>query len=223
VLDSNPNLAHLGFMESTNDLKFKHDATIVTRCGYTGEDGFEVSLPNSQAEAFMDAVFAVKDGEGAAMAVPVGLGARDSLRLEAGLCLYGHELNEDISPIQAMLAWTISKRRKESLGFLGEEVVKKHMDEGINNKRCGFVGGKIPVRENTELFEALPDGTPGKKVGIVTSGTIGPSIKKACGMAYVDTPFNKFKTNLIAVVRGKNEPVTVTKMPFYPSNYYKKP
>lgn len=105
------------------------------------------------------------------------------MRLEAGLCLYGHELNEDISPIEAMLAWTISKRRKESLGFLGDHLVKKHLAEGVTKKRCGFIGEKIPIREGTELF--LEDGT---KVGYVTSGTKGPSIDRAIGMAYVDVP-----------------------------------
>lgn len=166
----------------------------------------------------MESLWKVKDGSGAQIAAPVGLGARDSLRLEAGLCLYGHELEEDISPIEAMLAWTISKRRKESLGFLGDQLVKKHMTEGVTRKRCGFVGGGAPVREGTELF--LEDGT---KVGTVTSGTKGPTIGKAVGMAYVDVPHQKFKTELIAKVRGKDNKVVVSKMPFVPSNYYKKP
>lgn len=100
------------------------------------------------------------------LGVPVGLGARDSLRLEAGLCLYGHELDEDISPIEAMLAWTISKRRKEQLGFLGDHLVKKHLQDGVTKKRCGFIGDKIPIREGTDLFL-----NSGEKVGKVTSGT----------------------------------------------------
>lgn len=166
----------------------------------------------------MEKLWSVKDGSGSSLAAPVGLGARDSLRLEAGLCLYGHELDEDISPIEAMLAWTISKRRKESLGFLGDHLVKKHMTEGVTRKRCGFIGGGAPVREGTELF--LEDGT---KVGKVTSGTKGPSIGKAVGMAYVDVPHQKFKTELIAKVRGKDNKVVISKMPFVPSNYYKKP
>jgi aminomethyltransferase len=90
-----------------------HDDIIVSRCGYTGEDGFEVSLPNHHVEEFMDKVLAVKNGNGSKIAMPAGLGARDTLRLEAGLCLYGNELKEDISPIKAMLRWTISKRRQE--------------------------------------------------------------------------------------------------------------
>ena len=147
----------------------------------------------------------------------MGLGARDSLRLEAGLCLYGHELDVDISPIEAMLAWTISKRRKESLGFLGDHLTKKHMTEGVSRKRCGFIAEKVPIREGTELFTM-----EGVKVGTVTSGTKGPSVDRAIGMAYVDVPHQKFKTELIAKVRGKDHKVTVRKMPFHPSNYYRK-
>lgn len=190
---------------------------IVSRCGYTGEDGFEVSVPNSHIEAFMEKLWEPKDENGERIAEPIGLGARDSLRLEAGLCLYGHELEEDISPIEAMLAWTISKRRKESLGFLGDHLVKKHMAEGVSRKRCGFIGDKVPIREETELF--LKDGT---KVGKVTSGTRGPSLGKSVGMAYVDVPHNKFKTELVAMVRGKPQDIVIRKMPFVPSNYYKK-
>jgi aminomethyltransferase len=106
-----------------------------------------------------------------------------------------------------MLAWTISKRRKESLGFLGDHVVKQHIDEGVPTKRCGFIGGKVPIREGTELFSANEDGSAGDKVGVVTSGTKGPSVNAAIGMAYVDVPFNKFRTNLVAKVRGKEHAV----------------
>jgi len=192
----------MDFMESTQDLKFMGKPIIVSRCGYTGEDGFEVSVVNKDIEAFVETLWKVKEG-GNQVAVPVGLGARDSLRLEAGLCLYGHELEENISPIEAMLAWTISKRRKEHFGFLGSDVVKAHMNNGVSRKRCGFVGDKVPIREGTELF------LNGQKVGLVTSGTRGPSINKAVGMAYLDVPHNKVNTELIAVVRGKNYPVSI--------------
>ena len=171
-------------MEATLDLKFNKKPIIVSRCGYKGEDGFEVSVINSDIEAFMEKLWNIKDSSTKEpIGVPVGLGARDSLRLEAGLCLYGHELDEDISPIEAMLAWTISKRRKEQLGFLGDHLVKKHLQDGVTKKRCGFIGDKIPIREGTELFLKS-----GEKVGKVSSGTQGPTIKKACGMAYVDVP-----------------------------------
>lgn len=120
-----------------------------------------------------------------------------------------------------MLAWTISKRRKTEFGFLGDHVVKDHLENGVALKRCGFFAGKAPIREETELF--LPADKGGQKVGIVTSGTKGPSFGKAIGMAYVDVPHNKFKTELIAKVRGKEQPITIRKMPFVPSNYYKAP
>jgi len=207
----------MDFMECTMDLKFDGQPITVSRCGYTGEDGFEISVPNSHIEGFMEKLWTVKDGS-EQIAQPVGLGARDSLRLEAGLCLYGHELDVDISPIEAMLAWTISKRRKESLGFLGDHLTKKHLTEGVTRKRCGFIAEKVPIREGTELFTV--DG--GIKVGTVTSGTKGPSIERAIGMAYVDVPHQKFKTELIAKVRGIDHKVTVRKMPFVPSNYYRK-
>jgi len=125
VLDEEPDLTNLGFMESTQDLSFNTTDIIVTRCGYTGEDGFEVSVPNHSVVAFMEKVLAVKGADGAQLAFPAGLGARDTLRLEAGLCLYGQELKETTTPVQAMLGWTISKRRKEELGFLGDDVVKQ--------------------------------------------------------------------------------------------------
>lgn len=137
----------MDFMECTQDLKYDKQDIILSRCGYTGEDGFEISVPNSHIEAFMESLWAIKAEDGEQVAQPIGLGARDSLRLEAGLCLYGHELTETISPIEAMLAWTISKRRKESFGFLGDHLVKKHLSDGVSRKRCGFVGNKVPVRE----------------------------------------------------------------------------
>jgi aminomethyltransferase len=147
----------------------------------------------------------------------VGLGARDSLRLEAGLCLYGHDINEGTSPIEAALAWTISKRRKEQGGYLGSDIVSKHIAEGVSAKRCGFVAeGKLPVREGAEIFHEE------RKVGYVTSGGPSPCLNnQGIGMAYVETPLNKLRTQLTAVVRGKQIPITVKKMPFVPARYYK--
>ena len=126
---------------------------IVSRCGYTGEDGFEVSVPNAQAESFMETLLAEKDADGNQIAECVGLGARASLRLEAGLCLYGHDISEEVSPVEGMLLWTISKRRRAEGGFLGYDTVKRHIDEGVSRKRCGFVvNHKLPVREGAELW-----------------------------------------------------------------------
>ena len=146
-------LQTMPFMTANLDHKFGGSNLIVSRCGYTGEDGFEVSVPNASAESFMEALLAPTCEEGNQIAECVGLGARDSLRLEAGLCLYGHDISEDVSPVEGMLLWTISKRRREQGGFLGYETVKKHIDDGVSRKRCGFVvEGKLPVREGAELW-----------------------------------------------------------------------
>lgn len=155
------------FMSSWNAHKFGGVDLVISRLGYTGEDGFEVAVPNTKIEQFMDQLMAIQDN-GAPLNQMVGLGARDSLRLEAGLCLYGHDLNEKISPIEAALMWTISKRRQKEGGYLGSGIVNTHIAEGVAQKRCGFVAeGKLPVREGAEIF------SNGKKVGHVTSG--GPS------------------------------------------------
>ena len=147
-------LQSMPFMTASLDHRFDGANLIVSRCGYTGEDGFEVSVPNANAENFMEALLEpTNDDDGKAIAECVGLGARDSLRLEAGLCLYGHDISEDVSPVEGMLLWTISKRRREEGGFLGYETVKRHIDEGVSRKRCGFVvEGKLPVREGAELW-----------------------------------------------------------------------
>jgi aminomethyltransferase len=178
-------LAKMGFMECILDndqFSFEGKRLIFSRCGYTGEDGFEVSVPNAVAESFMHKLLSIKGDDGAQIAQCVGLGARDSLRLEAGLCLYGNDLTEETSPIEGMLAWTISKRRKEEGGFLGYDVVKKHIDEGVQRKRCGFVvEGKMPVREGAELVTRDESRTV---VGKVTSGSPAPSFEQPIGMAY---------------------------------------
>lgn len=141
VLNLSPNaMTSMPFMTANFDHKFDGGNIIVSRCGYTGEDGFEVSVPNANAESFMEALLEPSDNNtGKAIAECVGLGARDSLRLEAGLCLYGHDISEDVSPVEGMLLWTISQRRRAEGGFLGYETVKRHIDEGVSRKRCGFV------------------------------------------------------------------------------------
>lgn len=188
----------------------------VSRCGYTGEDGFELSIPQQSVLPFVESL-TEKKVDGVQAAKFIGLGARDTLRLEAGLCLYGHELTEQISPIEAMLAWTISKRRKQEGGFLGFETVKKHIDDGVLKKRSGFIVDGPPAREGTEVFTK-----DGKLVGTVTSGTHAPTLKKTIGQAYIDVPYNKQGTELLVNMRGKNYPLKVAKMPFVPHRYYKK-
>ena len=166
-------LGTMPFMTCTNDIKFDGAKLMFSRCGYTGEDGFEVSVPNDKVEHFMEALLERNhQSDGTQIAEPVGLGARDSLRLEAGLCLYGNDLCDKVSPIGSMLAWTISKRRREEGGFLGYDRVKKELAEGVARKRCGFiVEGKLPPREGAEIWDKNLE----KQVGVVTSGVPGPT------------------------------------------------
>jgi aminomethyltransferase len=207
----------MDFMTS-KELKYKGQIIRVSRCGYTGEDGFEVSVPENLALPFAGALESGKDSSGKALAKWIGLGARDTLRLEAGLCLYGHELNEDISPIEAVLGWTISKRRKEQGGFLGFDTVKKHLEQGVKSKRSGFYVEGPPARDGTEITTK-----DGKVVGKITSGAPSPSLKKSIGQAYLTVPHNKLETELQVTLRGKAYPLIVKKMPFVPNRYYKKP
>lgn len=161
-------------------MKHRGQEIRVSRCGYTGEDGFEVSVPESLALPFAQDLRSKKNENGQDYALWVGLGARDTLRLEAGLCLYGHELNENISPIEAVLGWTISKRRKEQGGFLGYDRVKKELEHGVKQKRAGFITEGPPARDGAKIQTK-----DGKEVGYVTSGAPSPSLKKNIGQAYI--------------------------------------
>eukprot|EP00831_Metopus_contortus_P084825 TRINITY_DN9724_c0_g1_i3.p1 TRINITY_DN9724_c0_g1~~TRINITY_DN9724_c0_g1_i3.p1 ORF type:complete len:150 (-),score=29.91 TRINITY_DN9724_c0_g1_i3:53-502(-) len=146
-----------------------------------------------------------------------GLGCRDTLRLECGMCLYGHELNENISPIEAQLSWTIGKRRKESGGFYGYDIVKKQMGSGVDMRRCAFVTEGMAVREHVDIYD-----TKGIKVGYSTSGSYSPTLKKPIGMAYVKVPLHKTGTDLVAKNKGKDQPIKIEKMPLVETKYYKK-
>lgn len=182
----------------------------LTRTGYTGEDGFELSIPN-------DAVLGIAEKLVADSRTRMtGLGARDSLRLEAGLCLYGNDLNEDITPVEAGLTWTVGKRRREAFDFLGGEVVKQQIADGVSVRRVGFVSAGAPARQHSEII--TPDG---KAIGEITSGAFSPCLKKNIAMGYVDKAYAKAGTELKVVVRGKQNDATVTKMPFVPVHYYK--
>jgi len=180
---------------------------LVSRCGYTGEDGFEISVENTQAVKLAKKLLSFEEVK------PAGLGPRYSLRLEAGLCLYGNDLNEDISPIEAGLAWTIGARRKTEGGFLGSDIVLKQLKEGVKKKRVGLFVTGPPAREHTPLLDK------GKQVGEVTSGTFSPILKKGVAMAYLPTELSKIGTEVSVNVRGKTSPAVVTKMPFVPTNY----
>jgi aminomethyltransferase len=182
----------------------------LTRTGYTGEDGFELSIPNSNVLAIAKKLVA---DDRVRMC---GLGPRDSLRLEAGLCLYGNDLTEDITPIEAGLTWTIAKSRREACAFLGGDVIKKQLADGVSVRRVGFIAGGAPPRQGSPVLTA-----DGKKVGEISSGGFSPCLKKNIAMGYVDKAFAKAGTELKVEVRGKQSEAVVTKMPFVETHYYK--
>ena len=180
----------------------------ITRSGYTGEDGFEISIPNNIVENFAKSL--INKG-----AKPIGLGARDTLRLEAGLCLYGHDINEITSPIEANLKWAISKRRREEGGFLGYNKIKSDMNGKLSCLRIGIKpSGKIIAREGTKVFSV-----EGDKIGSITSGTFGPSVEASIAMGYVKCNFTKPGTKILLEVRGKKYDAIVSELPFYKKNY----
>ncbi len=189
----------------------------VTRSGYTGEDGFEISVANDEAERLARTLLAQVEVEW------VGLGARDSLRLEAGLCLYGHDLDEHTTPVEASLLWALSKSRRADGerpgGYPGAEVIMKQMAEGVSRKRVGLKPeGRMPVREGAKIFD-----DDGHEVGVVTSGGFGPTVEGPVAMGYVRTHLAKPETRLHALVRGKQVPITVARLPFVPQRYYRGP
>lgn len=208
---------------STTELVFMRGCTAtiagvecyVTRSGYTGEDGFEISVPGAEADAIARLLLNYADVE------PIGLGARDSLRLEAGLCLYGHDMDYNTSPVEATLLFSISKSRRpggaKAGGFIGADSVFAHIENGVTRKRRGLlVQGRIPVREGAELVD-----TEGQVVGVVTSGGFGPTLQSPIALGYVASRSANFGTELFALVRGKLVPVTVTKTPFIPQRYFR--
>ena len=189
----------------------------ITRSGYTGEDGFEISVPGDRAEALARALLAQPEVK------PVGLGARNSLRLEAGLCLYGNDIDTTTTPVEAGLTWAMQKVRRtggaRAGGFPGADRVLGQLDGTVpvTSKRVGLVAlERVPVREHTELQD-----TAGAKVGQVTSGLLGPSIDKAIAMAHVAAAHAAPGTRLNAIVRGKPVAMEVTPMPFVPQRYHR--
>lgn len=188
----------------------KYEA-FVTRSGYTGEDGFEISVPGDQAEEFARWLLSQPEVK------PIGLGARDSLRLEAGLCLYGHELDPTTTPIEANLNWTISKRRREEGGFPGAAIVQKQLAEGTTRKLVGIQPeGRAPAREGTEVLN-----DKGEKIGVITSGGFGPSVDAPVAMGYVAPQYAKADTPLSLMVRGRALPAKTCKLPFITKRYAK--
>ncbi len=183
----------------------------VTRSGYTGEDGFEISVPGADAERLARRLLAEDE------VAPAGLGARDSLRLEAGLCLYGHDIDTTTTPVEAGLAWTIGRRRREAGGFPGADVILNQLADGAPRRRVGIVpDGKAPAREHTEVTDI-----DGVTIGEITSGGYGPSVGGPVAMGYVKSDFAAIDTELRLIVRGTPRPARVRKMPFFPNRYFK--
>ncbi len=187
----------------------------ISRSGYTGEDGFEISVASEYIVALADALCAQPEVK------PIGLGARDSLRLEAGLPLYGHDMDPSTDPVEANASFAVSKRRREEGGFHGSERILKALSDGPTRKLVGLsIEGKMPVREGAFLFSTNPDDT--EIIGKVTSGGFAPSVGAPIAMGYVGWEFLKEGTVLHAVVCGKRVPVTVTAMPFIPHTYHRR-
>jgi aminomethyltransferase len=183
----------------------------ISRSGYTGEDGFEISVPAAHAQRLADAICAQPEVK------PIGLGARDSLRLEAGLPLYGHDMNPEIDPVEGNASFAVSKRRREECGFNGSERILKALAEGPARKLVGFaVDGKMPVREGAPVFAGdMP-------AGVITSGGFAPSVGAPIAMGYVDRAHIATGTALEAEVRGKRVALTVAAMPFIPHHYHRR-
>ena len=204
-----PEVASLYFMQA-GAFTFEGISLWISRSGYTGEDGFEISLDCDHAAGFADRLCAIESVK------PIGLGARDSLRLEAGLPLYGHDLDEETSPVEGDLSFAISKRRRTEAGFAGAERVLGQLSGGAMRKRVGLtIEGRQPVREGAELFAG------DRLVGKVTSGGFAPSIGAPIAMGFVTSAHADIGTALEAEVRGKRIPVTVAAMPFVPHRYHR--
>ena len=205
-----PEAAGLVFMQYMRAAWNGH-AIGISRSGYTGEDGFEISLPNEALAAFANALCAMDEVK------PIGLGARDSLRLEAGLPLYGHDLDEEVDPVEGDLGFAISKRRREDGGFPGAARILGHLEGGAPRKRVGLlVDGKLPVREGAKLFDGNTE------IGVVTSGGFAPSVGAPIAMGYVPRDRAVPGTAIAAEVRGKRVHCTVAAMPFIPHRYVRK-
>ena len=212
-----------GIVAEAKDMRFMDIATFgsffgelwISRSGYTGEDGFEISVAAERATALAGRLMSDFSVE------PIGLGARDSLRLEAGLCLYGNDIDTTTSPVEAGLEWAIQKVRRRGGaregGFPGAERILDELENGAARRRVGLLPeGRAPMRPGTQLFEAE---TGGAAIGEVTSGAFGPTIEAPMAMGYVPTALSEVGTRLFGEVRGKRLPVLVAETPFTPTNY----
>lgn len=206
-----PSTSELEFMQS-HAFDVDGRSCLISRSGYTGEDGFEISVPATLAQDMTRALLSSGDVKFA------GLGARDSLRLEAGLCLYGHDLTSDINPVEAGLVWTIGKRRREKGGFPGAARILRLLQNGCERRRVGLVPqGRAPARKGTVIQDRH-----GGKIGYVTSGTYGPTYGGPIAMGYIARAFSEPGTEIQLVIRGVPRPARVTSLPFVPHRYHRK-
>lgn len=184
----------------------------ISRSGYTGEDGYEISIKDK----FVGGLWMLLTGEPEVK--PIGLGARDSLRLEAGLCLYGHDIDTTTSPVEAGLVWSMQKRRREEGGFPGADRIQRELKDGTARTRVGILPeGRAPAREGTEIHAG------GRKVGTVTSGGFGPTLNGPLAMGYIESAFAAPGTDVSLIVRGNALPAKIAVMPFVPNRYVRKP
>lgn len=203
-----PGIDALNFMHVRRAKVAGVDA-IVGRTGYTGEDGFEISMAAADCETIARALLADPD------VLPIGLGARDSLRLEAGLCLYGHDIDESTDPVEGDLVWSIGKRRKIEKGFLAADKIMDRVLNGTGKKRVGIrPEGRAPARDGTEIADKS-----GRIIGKVTSGGFSPSLNAPIAMGTVETAFAADGTEIDLIVRGKPMPARIVPMPFVPHRY----
>ena len=191
-------------------LEYENTKVFISRSGYTGEDGFEISIPNN----FADKLTRELINKGSKL---VGLGARDTLRLEAGLCLYGHDLDKDKTPVEANLKWAISKERISKGDFIGSDIIIKQLNNGVSKIRVGIKPeGRVIAREKTKIFNQSD-----LYIGEITSGTFGPSVNGPVAMGYVENEFSKKDTKVFLEVRGKKHPANICRLPFYKKSYVK--
>ena len=201
-------VSKLKFMNGGN-FKFSDINIFITRSGYTGEDGFEISIKNNHAEKFVEEMISNESKM-------IGLGARDTLRMEAGLCLYGNDIDKNTTPIEANLKWAISKNRIDT-DYPGSKIIKKQIQLGVEKIRVGIKPeNRVIARGDTKIFS-----NDDKEIGKITSGTFGPSVDHSIAMGYVDNQYSDLNTKLFLEVRGKKIPANVCNLPFYKKNYVK--
>ncbi|KAK6542113.1 Aminomethyltransferase, mitochondrial, variant 2 [Orbilia ellipsospora] len=184
----------------------------IARGGYTGEDGFEISIPKEQTEKVTEALLAAEDG----ITKLAGLGARDSLRLEAGMCLYGHDLNEDTTPVEGALTWVVAKNRRDRGDFPGAKQIVNEIKNKPSRRRVGLIVKGAPAREG-----AIIKNSEGKDIGVITSGCPSPTLGQNIAMGYVEENYKKAGTEIGVEIRGKVRQAVISKMPFVPAKYYK--